>query len=157
MREGLKEVIRENMSVPKQLRILGNKFVNASEISAQESVYTLLGQHMSESSNAHVFINTYPPAKRVRLLKSRTELQSLAQTSPDSNDIYIADTYHHYVNRPDELDNICLADFVALYEFSRRYPSHKKVIENCSDSEVSNDEDDVVDEIDNNSHSDSDR
>lgn len=116
--------------------------MNASEISAQEAVYTLLGQHMSESSNAHIFINTYPPAKRVRLLKSRAELHSLAKISPDSNDIYIADTYHHYVNRPDDLENTCLADFVALYEFSRSYPSIKNVDNDCSDLEDDNDSED---------------
>lgn len=140
MREGLKETLQNHMSVRKQLRTLGNKFVNASEISAQEAAYTLLGQHMSECSNAHVFINTYPPDKRVHILKSKKEIQKLAQETPDSNDIFVSDIFDHYAQRPDDLKNLCLADFVAWFNFSKRKPSGRNIDDKCSDSENSPDD-----------------
>jgi len=68
------------------------------------------------SSNAEVFINTGLPDKRVKKLKSRKKLRSLPE---DSEDIFEVDLLDHYVHRPDDLEYICLADFAALYTYSK--------------------------------------
>jgi hypothetical protein len=48
------------------------------------------------------------------MLKSANELRSLPKDSPD---IYKKGTLERYMERPTELENLCLADFVALFNF----------------------------------------
>lgn len=48
------------------------------------------------------------------MLKSPSELKKL---SPESSDIYKRNVLNRYIERPELLDNLCLADFVALYNF----------------------------------------
>lgn len=44
----MEEIRNGNQTVRKQLQHLGKTFINASEISAQEAAYSILGLHMSE-------------------------------------------------------------------------------------------------------------
>lgn len=48
------------------------------------------------------------------MLKSAAELKKLP---PDSQDIYKKGMIDRYAERPSELDNVCLADFIACYTF----------------------------------------
>ncbi|XP_011214163.2 uncharacterized protein LOC105233708 [Bactrocera dorsalis] len=93
-----------------------NKFVNGSEISAQEAAYNILGLHLSEESNREIFINTSQPNNRVRMLKPRRELDALQE---NSTDIYVPSVLDHYSQRPDQLEELCLADFAAWFRFSK--------------------------------------
>lgn len=43
LRDAMKEIISGNSGILQQLRIIGNNFISASEISAQEAVWALLG------------------------------------------------------------------------------------------------------------------
>ena len=50
---------------------------------------------------------------RVRRFKSETQLKELDR---DSNDVLINGLIDYYTHRPDELENICLAEFASIYE-----------------------------------------
>ena len=53
--------------------MIGNKFLNNIELSAQEAVYILLQLPLKRSSREVVFVNTNPPEERVYLLKSNID------------------------------------------------------------------------------------
>ena len=58
------------------------------------------------------------PHKRKRRLKHHKELVEMEATDPDSEDIYSESLRtHYYPGRPDELDDLCLHDFVANYNY----------------------------------------
>ncbi|XP_037825564.1 uncharacterized protein LOC119613607 [Lucilia sericata] len=116
LREAVDEIRGGNFSIKQKLQHIGHKFISGTEISAQEATYCCLGMHLSESSNADIYINTGRPEERVLILRSRDQLQNLP---PDSTDVYVTSLLDHYVQRPDELDSLCLADFAAFYKFSR--------------------------------------
>ena len=63
------EEARHGNSNLKQVRLIGNKFLNNGEVSAQEAVYLLLQLPLKRSSRQVIFINTSPPDERVYLLK----------------------------------------------------------------------------------------
>lgn len=85
LHDAIEETRRGNYSIQQKLLKISKYFVNGVEISAQEAAYTLLGLHMSESSVAVVFVNTFPPEKRVKMLKPKKELEKLP---PNSTNIY---------------------------------------------------------------------
>jgi len=70
LREAQYEVKKGNCTIRERLRSIGNKFLNASEISAQEAVYHILGMPLSISSRKHIFINTGEPRERTKIAKS---------------------------------------------------------------------------------------
>ena len=124
-------------TIRERLRGIANKFQNCSEVSAQEVSYHLLSLPLSKCSRANVYINTNPPDKRVRILKSKPILQGMEH---DSEDILQSGLIEHYMQRPDELENICLAVFASMYEFQ----SSKKVYKiNPEFEEVNSDQEDV--------------
>ncbi|XP_058983672.1 uncharacterized protein LOC131804637 [Musca domestica] len=116
LQETMNEIREGNYSVKQKLQHIGNKFISASEVSAQEAAYNILGMHLSQCSSSDVYVNTLLPEKRVRILKPRQELQNL---SPDSTDIYVSNLLEHYIQRPDNLGDVCLAYFAAHYTYSK--------------------------------------
>ena len=66
-----------NSTVKQQLRDIGNKFLNAVEISAQEAVYIALQLPMRRSSRDFIFIQSAPANERVQLLKSFDEIKRM--------------------------------------------------------------------------------
>jgi len=65
-----------NLDLLKRFRHYINAFLHHSEISAQEVGLHLEGTDMSKCSVGGVFINTSVPGKRVKLLKSKAELEA---------------------------------------------------------------------------------
>jgi len=47
LREAMTEISHGSVSVKRKLQHLGSKLINATEISAQEAAYNILGLHMS--------------------------------------------------------------------------------------------------------------
>ena len=76
LRKACAEAQSGNQDFRQQVRTIGNKFLNAVEISAHEAVYICLGLSMRKSSRQVIFINTSPPDERVALLKQTTECNS---------------------------------------------------------------------------------
>jgi PIF1-like helicase/Helitron helicase-like domain at N-terminus/Herpesvirus tegument protein, N-terminal conserved region len=137
----VQEVRDGNLTIQKRLQKVANVFVNGSEISAQEAAYNLLGMSVSNTSRAEVYINTSPPDERVGMLKSERELQEL---DPESTDIFHEGFIKHYSNRPDVLDNFCLAYVIGNYEYSTAC-KNKEVVEEVN--EDLSDADDVPEVI----------
>ena len=61
------------------MRHIGNKFLNAVEISAQEAAYLVLQMPMRRSTRDFQFINTSNPDERAFLLKSLDKPKELQE------------------------------------------------------------------------------
>lgn len=72
-----------NKDITNRVRHIGNKFLNAVEVSAQEAVYLVLQMPMRRSSRAFQFISLSPPDDRTFLLKKLDKLKELPDSSPD--------------------------------------------------------------------------
>ncbi|XP_061190534.1 uncharacterized protein LOC133198460 [Saccostrea echinata] len=107
------EAAEGNMDLKRQVRHIGNKFLNFVEVSAQEASYLILQMPLTQSSREVVFINTSPPEDRVFLLKHQDELNELPK---DSTDIKADGMIQRYARRPKQLENWCLADVVSELE-----------------------------------------
>lgn len=67
------------------------------------------------------------------MLKSPKELKELPA---DSQDIYKRNVLDRYVERPVEMENLCLADFVALYSFKGKKSNSEAVTNNDLEEEL---------------------
>jgi len=47
LQEAMTEISHRSVSVKRKLQHIGSKFINATEISAQETAYNILGLHLS--------------------------------------------------------------------------------------------------------------
>ena len=137
LREALNELKKGNNTVRERLRVIANKFLNSSEISAQEAVYHILSIPLSTNSRSTVFINTNKPENRISMLKSNEILQKL---DSDSKDVFVQGLIDMYSNRPDEMKDICLADFASLYNVSKKQRGNVQITENSDDEDVIDDE-----------------
>ncbi|CAF1203192.1 unnamed protein product [Adineta steineri] len=139
LREALNELKKGNHTVKERLRVIANKFLNSSEISAREAVYHILSIPLSVSSRSTVFINTNRPENRISMLKSDEILQKL---EPDSKDVFVEGLIDMYVNRPDEMKDVFLADFASLYNVSKRKANNAPIAENSDDEDATENEND---------------
>ncbi|XP_062579577.1 uncharacterized protein LOC134241554 [Saccostrea cucullata] len=112
LRKATEEARQGNQSLKQQVRCVGNKFLNAVELSAQEAAYICLQLPMKRASRQCMFVNTSPPEERVTLLKPAKILDSL---DDEDEDIECSNVLKRYGDRPQELENICLAEFCAWY------------------------------------------
>ncbi|CAF1307832.1 unnamed protein product [Rotaria sordida] len=48
-----------------------------------------------------------------------------------------------YVNRPDEMKNVCLADFASMYNISKKKTDNDRIIENSDDEDITENESDT--------------
>ena len=113
-----KEAKKGDTSLKEQVRHIGNKFLNATEISAQEAVYLTLQLPVARCSREVIFINTSPPEERTFLLKSTDKLQQLKKSSTDIEESNII---KRYSQRPGALKNWCLADYASKLNIT--YPA----------------------------------
>jgi hypothetical protein len=117
-----KDVQKGNHTIREKLKKYANVLINGSEISAQEAAAFLLGIPNTSCSRSDVFINTAPPDERIRMLKSKEELEDLEE---DSNDVVTKGIIDHYTQRPEELESICLAEFASMFEFRKSKRKNK--------------------------------
>ena len=53
------------------------------------------------------------------MLKNHSELKAMAASNPNAEDIYAPSLINNFhPNRPSELENVCLYDFVAHYKIN---------------------------------------
>ena len=83
MTEACKEARSGNKSLKESVRHIGNRFLNAAEVSAQEAAYLILQLHMSSKSRKCEFIPTAPKSERTFLLKSKKDLEALPDDSTE--------------------------------------------------------------------------
>ena len=134
MAEACKEAKRGNQTLKQSVRHMGNKFLNAVEVSAQEAAYLILQQSLSVKSRGCEFIPTAPPAERTFLMKSKKELEALPDNSMD---IAADNIVNRYSKRHMVLENYCLADFVSKVisvTKKKNEPTEQRAVES-SDSE----------------------
>ncbi|XP_033725275.1 uncharacterized protein LOC117315237 [Pecten maximus] len=131
--EACKEARKGNMDIKRQVRHMGNKFLNSVEVSAQEAAYLTLQLPLTKSSRDVVFINTSEASERTFLLKQKDVLEEL---SPQSTDIESDNVVKRYSKRPKQLQTMCLADYVS--ELDITYPIKKK------DQKEENNDDDII-------------
>lgn len=127
----LEDLKAGNFDLQTKLKTLANKFINASEFSAQEAVYFVLGIPLSKNSRATVFINTNVPEKRVSVVKGKKDLEKMDENSTN----VVVPLLDHYANRPNELADECLASFAANYNYSssKRAKTVKQVVSDFED------------------------
>ena len=68
---------------------------------------------MTKASQSVIFINTSPPAERVELLKPLSEIENMED---DSEEIQSGGLLKRYVERPECMQNVTLADWAAWYD-----------------------------------------
>ena len=132
-----KESKEKGCNIKEQVRLIGNKFTNNVEMSAQEAVDICLQVPLRKSSRQVIFIPTSEPDKRTYFLKSFQEIQSLED---DDEEVITANIITRYTNRPDSLENETLADWAAWYHNS----SSMDTIENSQNGDDEAEEDNVV-------------
>ena len=122
MAEACKEARKGNKSLKESVRHIGNKFLNATEVSAQEAAYLILQLSMSSKSRKCEFLSTAPQNERTFLLKSKKELEALPD---DSTEIEADNTIKRYARRHEALEEYCLAEFVSkVVSVSNMKPKH---------------------------------
>ena len=95
-----------------QLRKIGSAFVDHREVSAQEAVYRLLSLPMKRLSSAVVFVDTNTKKDRIAVLKGR---DAIDQLDGEDTDVFKKSLVDIYTHRPEQLQNMCLAEFTASY------------------------------------------
>ena len=112
LEEATEEVKSGNRDITQKVRHIGNKFLNAVEISTQEAAHLVLQIPMRRSTRDFQFMNTSHPDERTFLLKKLDKIKEL----PDNScEIESDNIIQRYQRRPKQLENICLADFVAWF------------------------------------------
>ena len=106
--------ISDNSTLYGRLWKFGIRALKSHECSLYEASDRLLGDHLLEKSETVQYIPVGMPHKRRRRLKNHSNLKELAETNPESEDIFMEDVIGtHYSKRPNSLDDLCLHDFVA--------------------------------------------
>ena len=145
MAEACKEARKGNKSLKESVRHIGNKFLNATEVSAQEAAYLILQLSMSSKSRKCEFLSTSPQNERTFLLKSKKELEGLPK---ESTEIEADNTVKRYARRHEILADYCLADFVSkvvsVSNVKRSHTQEKQVDNEYNFSASDEDEQDVV-------------
>ncbi|KAG5666229.1 hypothetical protein PVAND_017804, partial [Polypedilum vanderplanki] len=147
LRKCVEEYKNGNASIKSKLSTMSKIMYNSSETSAQEASWIRSRLPMCMSTDVVEFISSGPKATRQRMLKSNAELERIAESNPDSTDIYKKGPIDRYADRPDQLEDICLADFIALYNYHTR--GKQTTIDNDDDA-PENEELEVIDDDDDN-------
>ncbi|XP_062584589.1 uncharacterized protein LOC134246276, partial [Saccostrea cucullata] len=128
-----KEAREGNLDIKRQVRHIGNQFLNSVEVGAQEAAYLVLQMPLTKASRDVMFINTSPVDDRVILVKPDSELEKL---NANSTDIECSNIVKRYAKRPKQLENWCLADYVSQLDVV--FP--KESISELSEMETNDDE-----------------
>ena len=83
LRQACEEAKEGNKNIVNKVRHIGNKFLIAVEISAQEAVYLVLQMPLRRSSREFQFVNTSEPDERTFLLKCMDKIKELPDNSID--------------------------------------------------------------------------
>ena len=129
--ELLKKVANEcrEDDVKSKLKKLGSVFLNNREVSAQEAAFRLLSLPLKYASRKVVFVNTAPRSKRMSMLNP----QSILETMDDNDeDIFCTSLLDRYASRPNELENMSLAEFAATYTTGGKESDHESIDDNST-------------------------
>ena len=76
-----------------------------------------LGDHLCGKSQTVKWVDVSQPHNRKCRLKDHSKLSEIKEQDPNSKDIFEANLIDNfYLKRPDDMDDVCLYDFVANYD-----------------------------------------
>ena len=114
-----REAKDNNLNIRESLRKVGSAFLSSREVSVQECVYRCMPElWLRKTFPCIVFVNTGLPEERCQVAKSQEEIEAL---DDDSTDIFMSNVIERYSDRPNIVDQLCLAEFAAYY-----YKDYKK-------------------------------
>ena len=102
----------KDQSVQDQMKKILSTFANKREVSVHEAVKRVLSQWLFKKSRTVINISNHPAEERHRMPKSAFEL---ADKEEDDDDVFMASVHDCYAARPDEMENVCLAQFATQY------------------------------------------
>ena len=111
LKQAAKQIKNQNLNVRDAMK-------SSHQLSVQEAVYIVLPELWLRNCSPGIsFINTNLPNNRIRMIKSKEELELL----PDnSTDIFKKSIIDRYMDRPTcgkfvSLKTVCLSQFASLY------------------------------------------
>lgn len=108
--------VSDNRSIYSRLWSFGIRSLRVRECGLYEASDLLLGDHLTEKSDTVIWIDVSMPQKRNRRIKNHKELEELAKHDPNTEDIFEKNVIdNHYPQRPQNLEDVCLYDFIANY------------------------------------------
>ena len=132
-----KEAKDNNLNIRESLRKVGTAFLSCREVSAQECVYRCMPElWLRKTFPCIVFVNTGLPEERCRVAKSQEEIEAL---DDESTDIFMSNIIERYSDRPNIVEQLCLAEFAAYY-----YKDYKKDPDEFNDVQPNVLSDDLV-------------
>ena len=109
----LRDEVTSDRSLYSKLWSFGVRSLRSRECGMYEASDILLGDQLCRKSETVQWIPADLPQKRKQHLKNHSKLQEMLDTEPDSVNIFennVIDVF--YPTRSDELEDICLCDFV---------------------------------------------
>ena len=94
------------------MRVIGNVLTTKREMSTFEAITRVLSLPMRTSNIATLYIPTGLKRNRTRMLKCQSALDMM---HPDDTNIYTTNMLEKYACRPDDLEEMCYADFATNY------------------------------------------
>ena len=149
MADACKEARKGNKTLKESVSHIGNTFLNAVEISAQEAAYLILQLSMSSKSRKVEFLPTAPKSERTFLLKSKRELEALPE---ESKEIDADSVITRYTKRSKVLESYCLADFVSKVVSVSRVSNRTQLLTSDEDNYPSSHSEDKCGQNRNTSH-----
>ena len=118
----LKAVSSESvhLGTKQSMKTVAKKFLTHREVSAQEAVYRLLSLPLTRGSRQVIFVPTDLPNNRTRLIKPLIMIQKLEDDDPD---VFAKGILERYQARPNQLEDMCLAEFASKYSLGSKKES----------------------------------
>ena len=114
--QDLWQEVSSHQSIYSKLWSFGVRSLRSRECGLYEASDLLLGDHLCGKSQTIKWVDVSQPRNRKRRLRDHSKLVQIQQQYPNSTDILednLVDTF--YPERPDEMEDVCLYDFVANY------------------------------------------
>ena len=120
LNQASKEIKSQNLDARQATKKISAAYSSSPQISLQEAVWHCLPElYMRKCFPKTIYINTSIPNERIRMCKSKKDLEELG---PDSNDIFLRNLADRYMDRPtltykngkfSKIAKMCLAVFAA--------------------------------------------
>ena len=119
--------VSDNKSLYSRLWSFGVRCLRTRECGFYEASDMLLGDHLCDKSCTVEWLDVSMPHARRRRLKNHKQLKELEELDPGSEDVFMDNLVgNHYPDRPQNLEVVCLHDFVANYTASGKDKSGHK-------------------------------
>lgn len=131
LRKAQEEAQEGHLEPMRQLRKLGNVYLNAREISVMEAVYRACGMQLKQSSREIVFVPADKNASRIT-----KPIEVLRQSDSTTDDIWMTNIVDRYLSRPtaNEFEDMSLAYFASNYRVCDRSGLNSDHSDNTSEN-----------------------